>query len=111
MGSTERHQLIRAELSRILAVLEADYAPESVYVFGSAAMGRVTEDSDLDVLVVKQTDARWLDRIKEVLLLTRPRTAVDFFVLTPSEWARAREQDPFFREEVFEKGRLVYGAP
>jgi len=110
LGSVARQTVLQMELERILSILRDGYAPQAVYVFGSAAAGRVEEDSDLDVLIVKQTEARWLDRIKEVLLLTRPRTAVDFLVLTPDEWRRAREEDPFFREEVYQKGRRVYGT-
>jgi len=110
LGSVARQTVLQMELERILSILRDRYAPQAVYVFGSAAAGLVEEDSDLDVLIVKQTEARWLDRIKEVLLLTRPRTAVDFMVLTPDEWLHAREEDPFFREEVYQKGRRVYGT-
>ena len=111
LGSIERQETLQRELARILSILRKEYEPESVYLFGSASAGLVTDDSDLDVLIVKETEARWLDRIKEVLLLTRPQAAVDFFVLTPAEWKQARRDDPFFREEVYEKGRLVHGAP
>lgn len=62
------------------------------------------------MLVVRETDKKWLDRIREILLLVRPRLAVDVLVLTPAEWEEKKRMDPFFREEVLERGRVVHGA-
>ncbi len=111
MGVVEtRRRQLETELDRIVGILVREYRAQAIYVFGSLARGAVTETSDLDLVVVKETDARWLDRAKEVLLLTRPRVGVDVFVFTPEEWERARVDDPFFAREVAGPGRQVHGT-
>ena len=106
-----REELLRKELARIVYVVVRELDPERIVLFGSTIIGTVTETSDIDLLIVRETSARWLDRIKEVILLTRPRAAVDFFVLTPEEWRRKSSEDPFYQQEVLSRGRAVYARP
>lgn len=51
------------------------YEPDRIILFGSHASGRAAEDSDIDLLVVKETNRRPIDRRVEVglLLLDRGR--------------------------------------
>jgi predicted nucleotidyltransferase len=49
------------------------YDPERIIVFGSYARGDATPESDLDVLVIKDTPESWIDRVVAVSLLSRPR--------------------------------------
>lgn len=45
-----------------------DYEPEMVLLFGSQARGDATEHSDIDIIIIKETQKRYKDRV-EVLLL------------------------------------------
>src|SRR5206468_2382557 len=77
--------------------------------FGSHASGTAHDDSDVDLLIVKQTDVRPADRRMEVerLLADRSRP-LDIHVYTPDEMrALFSAGDPFI-EEVVEKGKVVY---
>jgi len=42
------------------------YGPEKILLFGSYARGDVTEDSDVDLLIVKDTDEEFLGRLRNV---------------------------------------------
>ncbi len=58
------------------------YEPERVYLFGSAAFDEADEVSDLDVVVIKQTEASFFDRLSEVAgLLPGGMGAIDILVL------------------------------
>lgn len=82
--------------------------PQKVLVFGSLAGRRpVSETSDIDLLVVYATDLPFLDRLKELYLLTRPTLATDFLALTPAEWAERSASDPFFRDEVLARSKVL----
>ena len=70
--SERRLQQLEDNLSRILDALKTHYAPEHVIVFGSLASGHVTETSDLDLLIVKNTDKRFFDRIREACSFSAP---------------------------------------
>jgi len=87
------------------------YEPECVYLVGSAARGEADELSDLDVIVIKRTNASFLDRLREVaLLLPNGVGAVDVLVYTPDEFAAMRRDGNAFAETIVEEGRLLYGT-
>ena len=82
---------------------------ERIILYGSYATGRAREDSDLDLLIVKATEKRSIDRQIEVEQLLSDRAIpMDITVYTPQEirWLFSIG-DPFI-EEVLEKGRLIF---
>ena len=86
------------------------YNPLQVILFGSAARGDADEFSDLDFVVIKETDKPLLGRMKEVALLCKAPGPIDFFVYTPQEWRQMQEQDSPFVERVLQEGRVVHEA-
>ena len=72
------------------------------------AAGSVGQWSDLDLVIVKETPLRFLDRTKEVMQLLRPRVGVDILVYTPEEFERLSHERAFFRTEIVEKGKVLY---
>lgn len=98
--------------NRIRSVVEdlKRYAPLQVILFGSAARGDVDEQSDLDFVVIKQTDRPFLQRLREAALLVKAPGSVDILVYTPEEWRRMREMESPFAERVLAEGRVVYEA-
>lgn len=103
-------QLKLAEaLENILEVLAAEYDPEKVILFGSVANAEVGEWSDLDLVIVKDTEKPFLQRLREVALLCRAPVGVDFLVYTPNELAvMIADRNPFILEEVLGKGKVLY---
>lgn len=60
------------------------YQPEKIILFGSAATGDMDEYSDLDVVVIKKTSQRFIERLVEVAELLRDQLhPADVFVYTP----------------------------
>jgi predicted nucleotidyltransferase len=53
------------ELSRIVEVIKEEYDPERIIVFGSMAGSNIHEWSDIDLLVVKRTSKRPLERVRK----------------------------------------------
>lgn len=105
-----RLQQLEETLARILTALELYYHPEQVIVFGSLASGQITETSDLDLLIVKETEKGFFERIKDVVTLCDYDIGVDFLVYTPRELADAAAINPFVRDEILSKGKVVYRA-
>jgi uncharacterized protein len=103
-----RSKLLRSELDRYLALLERHYQPEQVWLFGSFAHDEASEWSDLDLVIVRETEQRFLDRIKEVMSLLKPKVGVDILVYTPDEFNKMSRQRTFVQSEVLHKGQLVY---
>lgn len=84
------------------------YDPERIVLFGSAARADMHEGSDLDVLIVKETDRRFVDRIRDVLALLDLPVRVDPLVYTADElrWM-LREGNDFLATAVAE-GKVLY---
>jgi len=83
--------------------------PEQIILFGSYAGGTPTPDSDVDLLVVMQTDAPSKDRSWAVSRLLLPRPfPVDILVRTPQEIERALAKGDFFIQGILKQGKVLY---
>jgi predicted nucleotidyltransferase len=99
---------LRAEAERLAAGF-ARAGAQRVLLFGSTACGRAGFVSDLD-LVVAPVDPEILvpHRLRDVLAALNPRSPVDLLVYTPSEWERLQDERRFVRDELAEKGVVLY---
>lgn len=108
--TANRRKLLEVELNRYLTLLVEQYRPQKVLLFGSLASGKTGEWSDLDLVIIKETDKRFLDRTKEVMQLLRPRVGVDILVYTPAEYERLSRERAFVRDEIAGKGKVLYAG-
>ena len=96
-------------LDQIVDRIVTDYEPERIILFGSHASGQGDGDSDIDLLVVKETLSRPADRRLELeRLLSDRAVALDLLVYTPQELWRLYTNGSPFIEDVMESGRLLY---
>lgn len=107
--AAQRKEALEEELRRIIAILVEKYQPEKVILFGSLATGRINEWSDIDLLIIKETDKRPLDRATDVTaMLNYPRIAMDIFVYTPEEVKYLVREGSQFIAEILEQGTILY---
>ena len=106
--SQARRMLLEKELKRYLPLLQQHYRPYKIILFGSLAAGQIGEWSDLDLVVVAETDKPFLDRVKEAMLLLRPQVGADILVYTLEEFKHLCKERPFFHTEILEKGKVLY---
>ncbi|MEW6753354.1 MAG: nucleotidyltransferase domain-containing protein [Candidatus Latescibacterota bacterium] len=78
-----------------------------VVLFGSAASGRRDLHTDLDVLVVMDSDLDFVQRNAELAGRVRCRVALDLLAYTPAEVEGMRER-LFMREAL--AGKVLYEA-
>jgi len=104
----KRKAILERELNRYLRILIESYQPEKILLFGSVAKGEIREWSDLDLVIIKNTDSPFLDRIKEVMELLQPRIGVEILVYTPKEFEQLSRERPFVRNEIVNRGRVLY---
>jgi len=107
-GNRESRQIILRAAKKIVK----EYQPKKIILFGSYAYGEPTEDSDVDLLIIKDTDKRPIDRWIEVKRLLRDITRslpVSPLVYTEKEIEERNAIKDFFIEEIFEKGEVLYG--
>jgi len=104
----QRRALLEAELRRIVQILSEQYTPRRILLFGSLTTGRVEEWSDIDLVIIKETDRKFLDRIRDVMQLVKPRVGIDILVYTPDEFAQMSQQRALVGAEIVTKGKVLY---
>jgi predicted nucleotidyltransferase len=97
----------------IVEKIKREYRPEKIILFGSYAYGAPDTDSDIDLLIVKETRERPIDRRVAVRrIVSDPQRLIPFesIVLTPAELQqRLRIGDQFLRK-IVGKGEVLYAA-
>ncbi len=97
------------DLKDISRRLIKEYDPDKIILYGSRAEGKDNESSDIDLVIVKETEKRPLDRRIEVEALLADRAVpIDILVYTPEEMRTLYSMGSPFIEEIVEKGRLLY---
>jgi predicted nucleotidyltransferase len=86
------------------------YDPERIILFGSRARGEADEYSDYDVVVIKETDRPFLERLQDMVpyLLAFDRPA-EILVYRPDEFERMR--DTGLGWIVHQEGVVLYERP
>ena len=86
--------------------------PEKIILFGSYAHGTPTHDSDVDLLVIMETDGDEKERYRAVSMQLYPRQfPVDIIVKTPKEVEEALRggvDNGFFIREIIKQGKVLY---
>lgn len=109
----KRDAHIEQTLNEIVRRLVADYQPEKIILFGSYAYGEPHEDSDLDLLIIKETPDRLITRIftvHELVTDMHPSIGLEPLILTPAELEQRLRIGDQFVAEVLARGALLYAA-
>lgn len=104
---------IADQLLPYLQVLVEQFHPEQVILFGSYAYGEPTEDSDVDLLVVKDTgkspvsEATRIRRALRHLRHTVSNLPLDIMVRAPDDLRARIAHGADFHEEIVRKGIVL----
>ncbi len=100
-------------IQRIVNRLVAAYRPQRIILFGSFAYGVPTDDSDIDMLIIRESgESPFERRVRVRRLVADPERSLPFspLVLTPAELAqRLRLEDPFYKE-ILSRGKVLYAT-
>lgn len=85
------------------------FHPEKVILFGSRSAGTARSDSDVDLLVIMDTDDPSIQRTIEVKKVCRPRfVSMDVLVKTPEEVETTLDRGSFFLNQILDHGKVLY---
>jgi len=101
-----RKEELEKELKRIVEKLKKDKSVKFVLLFGSLARRDLGSASDIDLIVVKNTDKRFLDRLDE--FYENANVAIDVLVYTPEEFEKMKNRS--FVKKASEEGVVLYEA-
>ena len=98
-------------VNKVVEAIVADLNPRMIVIFGSVAKGCATDTSDIDVMVVMDTDRRFVERsfpIQRALIKRKINVDRDIFVVTPEEFGQDIDDETSLVHEAFNTGYVVY---
>jgi predicted nucleotidyltransferase len=99
-----------AELKPLIVERLKPLNPDKIILFGSFAYGTPTENSDIDLFLVKDDEdnnieAKALVKLRDLM----KKYAIGFDVLSASSQFLAGREDPFYKDDILAKGKVLYG--
>lgn len=92
----------------IIENLKLAFNPQKIILFGSYARGDFREDSTIDVFIIADTEARFVDRIRGAIEVTGGYPPVEPIVYTPEEFDLMLKQGEGFIESALREGIVLY---
>jgi len=109
MGLTRVKQVDESLLQEVVKRIVESVDPEKIILFGSYAYGEPHEGSDLDILVVMNSD---LPRYKRSVPIYQALAGLlipkDVLVYTPEEIEAWKDVPQAFITTILKKGRVIY---
>jgi uncharacterized protein len=108
LASIGWRQELQRELDKTVEEIITKYDPEKILVFGSMVTGHIHQWSDIDLVVIKKSKLPFFKRVMILIDLLSYTVDIDLLVYTPEEVREAIRTNAFIREEIFERGKVLY---
>ena len=97
------------EIKRVAARLGKAADAQQVILFGSHARGEAGENSDVDLMIIAESDLPRFKRSRELYKQLRPYPfGMDLVVYTPQEIERGKKSSVSFVSAVLREGKTLY---
>ncbi len=103
-----REEKLRGKLNAMLEKIRSKRV-KKVILFGSLATGALHTTSDIDLIIIQESNKRFLDRLDEWYRFLEPDVALDLLVYTPKEFSDLMQWSRFVRRAVSE-GEVLFEA-
>ncbi|MCF8338540.1 MAG: nucleotidyltransferase domain-containing protein [Bacteroidales bacterium] len=101
--------MISQKISEIINKIVAEYDPEQIILFGSYANGNPSDNSDLDLFIIKESYLPRPERSVNIRrMLAEENIPMDIIVYTPDEVKRSKSNPYSFVYEVLTSGITLY---
>ena len=97
-------------INTVVEKIVSDFQPQKIILFGSYVNGQPTKDSDLDLLIIKDSDIPKIERNRRVRRLLKDLYfPVDVFVKTQQEYDRYKDIVGTVVYSADKYGKAIYG--
>ncbi|MEK7376340.1 MAG: nucleotidyltransferase domain-containing protein [Candidatus Margulisiibacteriota bacterium] len=101
--------LSRKDIIEIVQTIKRKTNPKLIYLFGSYSSGRQTETSDLDILVIDDSNGDKNSLALEISKTLFPRNyGLDLIVVSPEDIKKKQMQNLGFWQNIVKTGEKVY---
>lgn len=102
-------QRISSDVIRSLTRQIADrFHPQKIILFGSYAYGQPRPESDIDLLVIMETNLRETQQALQIRQYLNPLFGLDILVYPPAKIEQRIAWGDSFLREIIERGTVLY---
>jgi uncharacterized protein len=99
----------KSKIDDIVFRIVNNFNPEQIILFGSYAKGTPNNDSDLDLLIIKETDLPRYKRGLDIRLsLIGTKVPMDILVYTKSEFENEKKEKYSFLNSAIKNSLVLY---
>ena len=101
-------------ISEIREIIRQNFEPDKIILFGSYAYGKSDEESDIDLLIVKDLPKNKIRERRYYLrsllrdIISTYQRDIDILLLREKDIKERIEMGDLFIREIYEKGHLIY---
>lgn len=96
------------KVSQEIKSIVKNYNPDKIIVFGSYANNTMNKESDMDLIIIKNTKEKFLDRINKVLESMSGCAKFDVLVYNEKEIEKMLKDGNDFLETALKEGIIIY---
>jgi len=102
---------IKGVIFNIVEKIKENYKPEKIILYGSFVYGNPDKDSDIDLLIIKDTPDRPIARCVDVrqIMTIDEDALISPLVITPREMEHRLARGDQFLQQIISKGEVLYG--
>jgi uncharacterized protein len=98
------------DIREIVQQIVERFRPQKVVLFGTHAQGKATKESDVDLLIVMDSDEHTLHTAARISAAIDHPFPLDIIVFRPSDLEASLKRKGVFATEVMTKGVVLYEA-
>jgi len=107
----KRKAIPQTAIQSLVDQIVEEFSPARIILFGSYAHGKPHPGSDVDLLVVMDTELSETQQAVEIYQHIQYRFGLDLVVYTPQRLAQRLEWGDSFLHEVVNNGKVLYESP
>jgi predicted nucleotidyltransferase len=102
----------KTKINEIVLRIAKSFNPEQIILFGSYANGTPNKDSDLDLLIIQDTDLPIHKRGLDIRIsLIGIKVPMDILVYTKSEFENEKNEQYSFLNSAIKTSKILYERP
>jgi predicted nucleotidyltransferase len=106
-----RVRIPQSAIQSVVDQIATHFNPQKIILFGSYAYGTPRPESDVDLLVILETQLSETDQASRICQSIQYRFGLDLIVCSPQRLAQRLSWGDSFLKEINHKGSVVYESP
>jgi predicted nucleotidyltransferase len=104
----KRKRIPQKAINQVVKQIVEKFKPQKIILFGSYAKGNPRPESDVDLLIVMNTQLREVQQAIQICQQIEYRFGLDLIVHTPKYLADRVKMGDSFLQDVLKEGKVIY---